>query len=382
MADYEKNDMKDTFIDISSSKPVKVRRKGELALRITSLVLSIVLIIFGSGLLYYYSILSSLNFVDITGDPSSTTAKSSTAASTSQDSTLPDFSQLDVDEELLDDSKILNIMLFGEDNAYGAEYGRSDSMIMLSIDNRHKKIKLTSFMRDSYINVEGHGLDKLTHAYAYGGPKLAIQTIESNFGIKVDRYAKVDFTTFTEIIDILGGIDIELNQEEIDYINHCLYVHKQSNSRTKITDPPGIVHLNGQEALWYSRDRGLYTSYGRVFSGDDWDRTTRQRKLLETVFNDMKDADIGQILSIVSKVAPLVTTNLKKDEITALAYNSTKYLKYSVEQYTVPEEGQWYYIDDSPVGSVIAYKDLDAQKKLFAEFVYEDLVKDGKIITE
>lgn len=372
MANHDNNnEIKEGFVDISSNKQVnKIYKKRGRAIRITSIVLSILLLIGGSGLLYYYSVLNSLKFVDIS-DNNSTKSTSSTLPTS--DGTFSK-SQLSNDE-LLEDSKVLNVMLFGEDNAKGQEFGRSDSMIMLSIDNRHKKLKMTSFQRDSYVYVDGYGYDKLTNAYAYGGPKLTIQTIESNFGVKVDRYAVVDYASFIEIIDVLGGIDLELTQDEIDYINYQLYKNKQSDTRTTITDAPGKVHLTGQQALWYARNRGLDSSEeGIGIAGDDWDRTSRQRKLLETMFNDMKDADLTQIISIVGKVGPLVTTNLKKDEITALVSHSMTYLTYSVEQYTVPEEGQWYYMNDTPVGSVIAFSDLETQRKLFAEFIYEELI--------
>lgn len=372
MANHDNNnEIKEGFVDISSNKQVnKIYKKRGRAIRITSIVLSILLLIGGSGLLYYYSVLNSLKFVDIS-DNNSTKATSSTLPTS--DSTFSK-SQLSNDE-LLEDSKVLNVMLFGEDNAKGEKFGRSDSMIMLSIDNRHKKLKMTSFQRDSYVYVDGYGYDKLTNAYAYGGPKLTIQTIESNFGVKVDRYAVVDYASFIDIIDVLGGIDLELTQDEIDYINYQLYKNKQSDTRTTITDAPGKVHLTGQQALWYARNRGLDSSEeGIGIAGDDWDRTSRQRKLLETMFNDMKDADLTQIISIVGKVGPLVTTNLKKDEITALVSHSMTYLTYSVEQYTVPEEGQWYYMNDTPVGSVIAFSDLETQRKLFAEFIYEELI--------
>lgn len=372
MANHDNNnEIKEGFVDISSNKQVnKIYKKRGRAIRITSIVLSILLLIGGSGLLYYYSVLNSLKFVDIS-DNNSTKSTSSTLPTS--DGTFSK-SQLSNDE-LLEDSKVLNVMLFGEDNARGEEFGRSDSMIMLSIDNRHKKLKMTSFQRDSYVYVDGYGYDKLTNAYAYGGPKLTIQTIESNFGVKVDRYAVVDYASFIDIIDVLGGIDLELTQDEIDYINYQLYKNKQSDTRTTITDAPGKVHLTGQQALWYARNRGLDSSEeGIGIAGDDWDRTSRQRKLLETMFNDMKGADLTQIISIVGKVGPLVTTNLKKDEITALVSHSLTYLTYSVEQYTVPEEGQWYYMNDTPVGSVIAFSDLETQRKLFAEFIYEELI--------
>lgn len=102
---------------------------------------------------------------------------------------------------------------------------------------------MTSFQRDSYVYVDGYGYDKLTNAYAYGGPKLTIQTIESNFGVKVDRYAVVDYASFIDIIDVLGGIDLELTQDEIDYINYQLYKNKQSDTRTTITDAPARFTL-------------------------------------------------------------------------------------------------------------------------------------------
>ncbi len=371
MASHDNNnEIKGGFVDISSGKQVnKIYKKRGRAIRITSIILSVLLLIGGSGFLYYYSVLNSLKFVDISDDNST---KSTSSTLPTSDGT---FDKPLSNDELLEDSKVLNVMLFGEDNAKGAEFGRSDSMIMLSIDNRHKKLKMTSFQRDSYVYVDGYGYDKLTNAYAYGGPKLTIQTIESNFGVKVDRYAVVDYASFIDIIDVLGGIDLELNQDEIDYINYQLYKNKQSNTRTTITDAPGIVHLTGQEALWYARNRGLDSSEEEIgIAGDDWDRTSRQRKLLETLFNDMKEADLTQIISIVGKVGPLVTTNLKKDEITTLVSHSLTYLTYSVEQYTVPQEGQWYYINDTPAGSVIAFSDLETQRKLFAEFIYEELI--------
>lgn len=372
MANHDNsNEIKGGFVDISSNKQVnKIYKRRGRGLRIVSIILSLLLLLGGSGLLYYYSVLNSLKFVDIS-DNTSTKATSSTMSTS--DGTF-NKTQLSSDE-LLEDSKVLNVMLFGEDNARGAEFGRSDSMIMLSIDNRHKKLKMTSFQRDSYVYVDGYGYEKLTNAYAYGGPKLTIQTIESNFGIKVDRYAVVDYASFIDIIDVLGGIDLELTQDEIDYINYQLYKNNQSDTRTTITDAPGKVHLTGQQALWYARNRGLDSAEEEIgIAGDDWDRTSRQRNLLETMFNDMKNADLTQIISIVGKVGPLVTTNLKKDEITALVSHSMTYLTYSVEQYTVPQEGQWYYMDDTPVGSVIAFSDLETQRRLFAEFIYEELV--------
>ena len=369
------HDSDSNLIDISSNKQIrKVYNKQGRAKRVLCVILSVVLLIFGSGLLYYYSILNSMNFKDII-KPNNTTS-----TDTDVSALLGDTTHLSLtDGELLQDSKVLNIMLFGEDNSKGNDHGRSDTMIMISIDNRHKKLKMTSFQRDTYVYIPNYGYNKLNASYTYGGAPLAIQTIEANFGIKVDRYAVVDFNSFIDIIDTLGGIDIELTQDEIDYINYQMYKNHQTNNPSLITDAPGIVHLTGQQALWYSRNRGL--SIGEDgntigIAGDDWDRTSRQRKLLETLFNDMKSADLGQIITIVGKVGPLVTTNLKKDEITALVSHSLTYLKYEVLQYNIPIEGLWRYNDDTPAGSVIEITDLEKQRIDFAKFVYEKLVMD------
>ncbi len=373
MANYDtKRNNDSNLVDISSNSQIrKIYNKKGRTKRVLCIIFSVLFLLGGSGLLYYYSLLNSLNYVDIADDdPDSTKSTVPALSGTGTQLSLSDG-------ELLQDSKVLNVMLFGEDNANGDKYGRSDTMIMMSIDNRHKKLKLTSFQRDTYVYIPDNDYNKINASYTLGGAKLSIQTIEANFGIKVDRYAVVDFDSFIKIIDTLGGIDLTLTQDEIDYINYQMYKNHQADTRTTITDSPGIVHLTGQQALWYARDRGLSIGEDNNeigIEGDDWDRTSRQRKLLETVFNSMKDADLAQIVSIVSSVGPLVTTNLKKDEITALVSHSLTYLDYDVEQYYVPEQGLWYYDDNTPVGSVIKISDLDAQRVAFAKFVYEDLI--------
>lgn len=364
------HDTKSNFVDISSGSQIKkVYKKKGRAKRILCGFMSVILLICGSGMLYYYSLLNSLNYKEL-----GNTASNNTDATTA---TIPELESSYADGELLQNSKVLNVMLFGEDNSGSDQYGRSDTMIMLSIDNIHKKLKMTSFQRDTYVYIPGYGYNKINASYTYGGPTLSIQTIEANFGIKIDRYAVVDFSSFKKIIDTLGGVDIELTQDEIEYINYQMYKNKQSDQWSTITDSPGIVHLNGQEALWYARNRGL--SIGEDgneigIDGDDWSRTSKQRKLLETIFESMKDADLGQIVSIVSSVGPLVTTNFKKDEITALVSHSLTYLDYDIVQFYIPSGDNWGYDNNTSAGSVIKIKDMETQRMDFAKFVYEDLV--------
>lgn len=369
-----------SFVDISSNKQMmKLYNKKGRAKRIVCIVLSVVFLVCGSGMIYYYSVLNSMNFKSIADDDNNDTPLTTIEALEGNETNLSLNGN-----DLLQDSKILNVMLFGEDNSKKTStsgFGLSDTMIMMSIDNRHKKLKLTSFQRDTYLYIPGHGYNKLNASYTLGGAKLAIQTIEANYGVKVDRYAVVDFESFKEIINTLGGIDIEVTQDEIDYINYQMYKNGQTSEYTTIKDAPGVVHLNGQEALWYARNRGLTVGEDGNeigIDGDDWDRTSRQRKLLETMFNSMKSADLTKIISIVSSVGPLITTNLKKDEITALVSHSLTYLSYDVEQYYLPEEGLWYYDDRTEINgdlcSTIKISDLEAQRMKFASFIFEELV--------
>jgi len=367
------------YVDISSNTQVfKLYNKKGRALRILCLIFSILFLLGGGAMVYYYALLNSMNFEDFTA-PSSD--KSDSVSATVSAEMIGDGTQLTIgDGQLLQDSKVLNVMLFGEDNSDGDEHGRTDTMIMMSIDNWHKKLKLTSFQRDTYVYIPGYGQNKINAAYTYGGPKLTIETIETNFGIKIDRYAVVDFDSFIEIIDTLGGIDMEVTQDEIDYINYQMYKNEQVDNPKTITSAPGMVHLNGQEALWYARNRGLSTNEDGNeigIDGDDWDRTSRQRKLLEKMFNDLKGADLTKIVSIVSSVGPMVTTNLKKDEITALVSHAPTYLTYTVEQSYVPTEGLWYYENNTPAGSVIAIADMNKQRLEFAKFIYEDRLSGG-----
>lgn len=371
------NDNRSRDISSNSKKYKKVPKfkpRGR-ARRAVAVFLSFIFIVLGSGVIYYYKTLDSFNFENFGNKNTDTTT----------DGDAPDLGEgtlnTDMDSGLLNDPMVLNVMLFGSDARAdsGEDYGRSDSMILLSIDNRHDKIKLTSFLRDTYVEIPGHGMGKITSAYSYGGPQLAIETVEHNFGIKIDRYAVVGFDAFESIVDTMGGIDLELTQDEIDYINHQREINYQTDTYTEITDPPGIVHLNGSQALWYCRNRGWdYRDQGDpyVFEGDDWDRTDRQRKFLNTVMEDMKSASLPQLVQIVSDIGPMVTTNLTKSEITTLVMNALTYLSYDMVETTVPNN-YWGYGETSDGQSIIEIYDFDAARKELAVFLYEDLVTGG-----
>lgn len=367
---------KNDYVDISSSKQLnKVYKKKNgkgTASRIVVLVLSIIMLIGGSGLIYYYSVLDSLNYKEVDND--------SNVGATEVNVT----ETIVAENSLLSSEDVLNILIFGQDakESETEKYGRADTTILLSLDNVHQKIKLTSFQRDTYVTIPGHGKSKLNSAFSLGGVSLAIQTIEANFGIKVDKYAIVDFDSFKEIINVLGGIDIELSLEEIEYINAQIDVNDQLDETNFLeydsTQETQMMHLDGQQALWYARDRGADELGGVAeysFSGDDWDRTKRQRNLIETLLKELKEeTSLTDLVAIVNKIGPLVTTNLKKSDITFLVSNVTTYLDYEMVEMTMPTEGTWQYAITEDQQSVIAVTDWTKVRYELAQFIYEDQV--------
>ncbi len=357
------------FVDINSTSGTASARSEDerfkrrnLILRITSGALALVFVVLGALCMKGYSALNSIVYEAL---PDTTEATVQTDDSGNE--VIPEFEIDTTSTNLLNDPYVLNVMLFGADKS--GDEGLSDTMILLSIDNRHKKIKMTSFLRDTYITIPGVTSHKLNYAYAVGGAALSIQTIEANYGVQIDRYATVNFTTFKEIVDILGGIELYLTDEEILYIN-CQMIENGQSGLLDATE--GMVRVNGQQALWYARNRGG-TYNGISFYGDDWERTDRQRNFIEAVINNVKDASLSELIQIVNKVGPMVTTNLKKSEIQTLVTSALAYLTYDIEQCSMPSDGSWSY-GWNEAGSVILVDDWNKARMDLATFIYEESV--------
>ena len=368
------------YIDINNSsnnsngkkdkKKTDNSRRVTWAVRITSGVLALIFTVVGFVLFYGYNLIQSVNYEDV-DDGDGKDMIQNPHSQNSGSGSGNDLSGTEVvykEGELLSNKYVLNIMLFGADR-YG-DQGLSDTMILLSIDNLHKKIKMTSFLRDTYVSIPGQYPHKLNLAYALDGAGLSIRTIEANFGIQIDRYATVNFSTFKDIVDILGGVELYVTDNEIGYINAQIAYNGQSEY---LYASEGMVTLNGQQALWYARNRGG-TFNGITYGGDDWDRTDRQRKFLEAVINNVKDASLSELIQIVNKIGPSITTNLKKTEIQTLLTNALTYLNYEVEQCSMPPDGSWSY-GWNEAGSVILIDDWNAARRNLAEFIYEDALK-------
>ncbi len=333
---YQKKHM--GFEDISSNS--KRNKNNKYICRFVSIFVCIMLILGGSVMIYMHKTIGSLNYVPI---------------EESGENSLKN-------NNLLNDTMVLNVLLFGSDSrSDSAEDGRSDSIMMVSIDNRHKKIKLISFLRDTWIDIPGYGFDKLNAAYAIGGAKLAVETIQENFDVNVDRYMVVDFSSFENIIDKLGGIDIELSKSESEGINNIII---RENLGSPLTlDGEGVYHLNGIQALSHARNRDSALA--------DFDRTSRQREVLSAVTEKMKKAPLTQIASVISEIGPMITTNFKKNEITSLIPNVSQYLNYELQQRGAPDRSECY--DDVKQGrSVLCVNDWDELKAQIALFIYEE----------
>lgn len=199
------------------------------------------------------------------------------------------------------DSSMINILLIGQDRREEESISRADSIILCTFRPEEKKIIVTSFLRDLYVKISGHQDNRLNAAYALGGMELMTKTIEENFCLQIDGCVEADFSQFPQIIDILGGVSIELRQDEADSINRAV----------PGTLTEGIQVLNGTQALAYSRIRNLD-------SDGDFSRTARQRKLISSLLESYRDANLLTILSIVVDTLPMITTDLSKKQILRL----------------------------------------------------------------
>ena len=276
----------------------------------------------------------------------------------------------DPDSELSYDSDVHNILICGVDGD-SSDYGRSDSMMLLSIDKANDKLKLTSFQRDTYVYIpdpDGGYNSKLTNAYSYGGTGLAMRTIEYNFGVRIDNYITVNFETFRTIVDILGGVELDLTDREILYINSQI---EQNGQDDYLDATEGKVKLNGTQALWHARNRGGVVNGEAFYEDTDWDRTQRQRDFLRSIVGEIKDTSVFNMIEIADKVSPYITTDLTKSELKSLIFNCIFYRSYDVKDCSMPSEDTWTYADNA-AGNVIFVNDWQAVTDDLYDYIYED----------
>ncbi|MGL5414064.1 MAG: LCP family protein [Clostridium sp.] len=257
---------------------------------------------------------------------------------------------------------ITNILLIGTDARNLDEPSRSDSIMILTIDNNKKKLKLTSIMRDTFVEIPGHGKNKINSALSQGGIPLLIDTINTNFNMNLNKYVMVNFWGFEEAIDILGGIDVEIKDYEIEELNKFIgEQHKEKSPKIKY---PGMQKLDGQQALSYSRIRKI--------GNGDYERTDRQRRVLGIVAEKFKDVSIFKYPSIMNDLLPHVKTNIEPFELLNYAYTVSKFPSFDIEQLRLPiEELTADVLSYKGYGAVLLI-DSNQHGKILYDFIYND----------
>lgn len=245
-------------------------------------------------------------------------------------------------------SGIYNVLLVGQDHREGEDTARSDSIILCTYQKETNTLVMTSFLRDLYVPIPGHGSNRINAAYADGGLALLEETLTHNFNLHLDGGIEADFSQFSQIIDLLGGVSVQLRQDEADFIN------EQTGSA--LTE--GAQTLDGAQALLYSRIRNLDAD-------GDFSRTQRQRNILSALVSHFQDASVPELLQLVENLMPMISTDLSKLQLFTLALEILPDLsQVQVVSQTVPGPGM--YTDQTIDGMAVLEADLPAIRDALA----------------
>ena len=256
-----------------------------------------------------------------------------------------------------------NVLLLGCDSYTKNDYQRTDSMIIVSINAAKGQVKLTSLMRDTWISVPGSSSHrKLTELCAVGGPELTIRAINESFGMNISDYALISMEGMAEIIDLIGGLDLDVTEEERKALNKGLFDLSPLSGMEPLEQSGEGVHLNGNQATAFARIRKI---------DSDYVRTERQRTVLLAIADKIKNgASAGTLLTIVTTLMGYVDTNLSLTEIMTIASVGMKLDMSSVEQYRVPVDGTF---DSGTFNGVWCIKpNFEKNTNLLHSFIYED----------
>ena len=266
--------------------------------------------------------------------------------------------------EPLKENGVVNILLIGSDSRTEGDDGRSDAMILLSVSSKTRTIHMTSLLRDMYVDIPGRDGNRLNAAYSFGGPELLLEPVKQNLGIEVNRYAVVNFQAFANLVDAVNGVDLELTNEEVKWVNAYLNEYNELRGMPMETDYldtslSGMIHLNGAQSLAYSRNR---------FIGTDFGRTERQRKVLSAVMKKLPAALVTNPNGLINGLFPNLTTNLTQTECLRLSLMGGKLLTYDIVQESIPLEGT--YSSVTIRGMDVLQVDFDRNRAYLQEQLY------------
>ncbi len=280
------------------------------------------------------------------------------------------LSSFDTDEQLGDNAFVnfdeleqfpnqINVLLVGVDERETEIGSRSDTVILATIDKKNKQIKLTSFLRDSYVEIAGKNhWSKLNSAYFRGGIQTLSDTLELNYKIDIEYYALIDFNIFMTIVDALGGINVDVTEKESYYTYHSGSV----GVPVRIEAGEDVL-LNGQEALWYSRIRYL---------DNDFKRTERQRKVITAIVEKASTKGLKELYSLAETIVPLVKTNMSSNKIMSLGLSAMKdkVYTYPIVQCQIPAKGTWHDENIPGVGASLVM-DMEENQQILHNFISE-----------
>ena len=294
-----------------SKKKTNASGGKRVALTVLCVVLGLVLVVMLGGTVYAEYLLGKLNYVDSSETLPTLSEAEIQALEQETEELDPEFEGDVMDAEDVDwgdgpnvqiggedEGSIVNILLIGQDTRTGVR-SRSDSMILCTYNTSKNTLTLTSFMRDLYVKIPGYNSNRINAAYAYGGMPLLDDTLYENFGVHVDGNVEVDFNQFSDIIDLLGGVEMELSSDEVYWINSNV-----PGANVK----EGMNLLDGDEALMHARNRNN--------KDGDFSRTSRQRELLGALIEKYKNSKLKEMVGMLDDILPMVTTDMTKKEIT------------------------------------------------------------------
>ena len=269
---------------------------------------------------------------------------------------------------VVSDKDVTNILLVGEDLRDTVDnnlqsYGNTDVIMMISVNTAKGTVTTTSFMRDIYLEIPDFYAQRINAAYSMGGIQLLEKTIQDNFSIKIDRFLKVNFYSFIDIVDTMGGLDIKVSDEEARGMASPLGEQNKYLGNAYGNDyiyKGGKIHMNGNQALAYARLRMVGRS--------DWERTQRQRTVIDLIANKTKNLSLTELKSLLDKVLGKISTDLTDADIAYYLLNSSKYLNYDRQQIQIPAEGT--YSCDTIRGASVLSPDFDANIRILQQKIY------------
>jgi len=309
---------------MNTHKKIGLRRKKILIYSI-SIILAIIVLFVSGGYIYINKTLDKVETIEVNTD------------------------NIGIDIETKEEFKeIKNIALLGIDSRDDDLVGRSDSIMILTLDSVHNKIKLSSIMRDSYVNIDGHGMDKINHAYAFGGAELALKTLNDNFDLNISDVMIVNFNSVTNIIDKIGGVIINITEEEVPHIAGI--------------SASGEQLLNGNQALAYSRIR--------YATGGDYKRTERQRTVVNAIFNTLRNTQLTKYPELVNEFLPYIKTNMSSSTLLTLGTEFSGLAIKGLEQDRFPRDGQG---EGQTIDGVYYLTfDIDTVKNSIKDYIFND----------